>query len=63
MTLKTFHIIVFSVLVSVNSCKKKTGAINSPVDPPPTSSDVSVWITKDDQSSLLQKRAVATYLW
>lgn len=53
----------FLAIAMVGGCQKKSGGGTTPTPPPPppppTSSDVEYWLTKDDQSVLLQKQSVA----
>src|SRR5450631_3842719 len=39
-------------------CNKKTTTGNTPPPPPVTVNDVDFWLTKSDQSALLQKQSV-----
>jgi glucosylceramidase len=53
----SFLLLVFLGLVSID-CNKKTTTANNPPPPPVTVNDVNFWLTKGDQSSLLQKQSV-----
>src|SRR5664279_5712122 len=58
------HKIIVSILVTtisiIFSCSKGSsggGTVNPPPPPPPATNDVDFWLTKSDQSVLLQKQS------